>query len=157
VQIPDNKVEITGDALNIHLENVAVVDQFQFPGGTGNVPATISFDITYTKSGKPRKIRPKSDDPLSAFHWAGEMWDATNSGTFSVAYNDGSFSVQGSFSSSGMFGEMGNERNGVFLTEDDKAEKGSAQEAAKSADALLSPEPAILPAPLRARMRLIAK
>jgi hypothetical protein len=78
-------------------------------------------------------------------------------GNLSVAYNDGTFSVQGSFSSSGLFGEMGNERNGVFLTEDDKAEEGSAQEAAESADALQSPEPAVLPAPLHARMRRVAK
>jgi len=40
---------------------------------------------------------------------------ATNSGTFSLAYNDGSFSAQGSFSSSGNFGEMGTERNGSFV------------------------------------------
>ena len=48
---------------------------------------------------------------------------ATNSGTFSVAYHDGSFSAQGSFSSSGMFGEMGTERNGSFVEhEEDDAE-----------------------------------
>jgi hypothetical protein len=47
------------------------------------------------------------------------MWMATNSGTFSAAYNDGSFSAQGSFSSSGNFGEMGTERNGSFATEKD--------------------------------------
>jgi hypothetical protein len=40
---------------------------------------------------------------------------ATNSGSFSVAYADGSFSAQGSFSSSGLFGEMGTERNGSFV------------------------------------------
>jgi len=108
-------VQITGDTLTIHLENVAVVDQFQFPGGTGNVPATVSFDITYTKSGMQRRVRPTSHDPLSPFTWAGEMSMATNSGTFSVAYNDGSFSAQGSFSSSGLFGEMGTERNGSFV------------------------------------------
>jgi hypothetical protein len=43
------------------------------------------------------------------------MWMATNSGRFSVAYNDGSFSAHGSFSSSGNFGEMGTERNGSFV------------------------------------------
>ena len=43
------------------------------------------------------------------------MWDATNSGTFSLTYNDGSFSASGSFDSSGNFGEMGTERNGFFV------------------------------------------
>jgi hypothetical protein len=43
------------------------------------------------------------------------MWTASGSVTFSVAYKDGSFSVQGSATSSGNFGEMGTETNGFFL------------------------------------------
>jgi hypothetical protein len=124
LQVPDDAVKITDDTLTISLTNVSVVDQFQFPGGTGNnlgiagVPATVSFDITYTKSGMPRHVRPTSADPLSPFNWAGEMWAATNSGTFSLTYNDASFSAQGSFSSSGNFGEMGTERNGSFVRDE---------------------------------------
>jgi hypothetical protein len=45
------------------------------------------------------------------------MWMATNAGTFSVIYNDNSFSAQGSFSSLGMFGEMGTERNGSLAVD----------------------------------------
>ena len=134
------------------MENVAVTDNFFFLG-PGNVPSTISFDITYTKSGMPRTIVPASHDPLSAFHWAGKMWKATNSGTFSVAHNDGSFSATGSFSSSGMFGEMGTEKNGIFVGEDDQGENESAHEAAEPAHSVQSSEPATLPAPLRARMK----
>jgi len=117
-------VKITDDTLTISLTNASVVDQFQFPGGAGNnlgtagVPATVSFSITYTKSGMPRHIRPISDDPLSPFNWAGEMWEATNSGTFSLVYNDRSFSAQGNFSSGENFGEMGKERNGVFVRDE---------------------------------------
>lgn len=129
-----------------------MVDQLQFPGGTGNVPATLSFDITYTKSGAPRKIAPTSADPLSAFHWAGKMWDAANSGTFSLTYNDNTFSVGGTFSSSGLFGEMGTERNGVFLN-GDKIDAESAPAAAGLVQSVEPPEPAVLPAPLRARIR----
>jgi hypothetical protein len=134
------------------VENVAVTDNFFFLG-PGNVPSTISFDITYTKSGMPRTIVPASHDPLSAFHWAGKMWKATNSGTFSVAYNDGSFSATGSFSSSGLFGEMGTEKNGIFVGEEDQGENESAHEAAEPTESVRSPESVILPAPLRARMR----
>jgi hypothetical protein len=94
VQIPDDAVQITGDTLTIHLQNIAVIDQLHFPGGTGNAPATVSFDITYTKSGMPRRVRPTSSDPLSPFTWAGKMWMATNTGTFSAAYNDGSLRRQ---------------------------------------------------------------
>ena len=121
LQVPDDAVKINHDTLTISLRNVSVVDQFQFPGGAGNnlgvagVPATVSFDITYAKSGMPRQVQPTSADPLSPFNWAGEMWTATNSGTFSLAYNDRSFSAKGSFSSSGNFGEMGTERNGSFV------------------------------------------
>lgn len=122
MQIPDEAVKVTDNTLTISLTNVSVVDQFQFPGGAGNnlgtvgVPATVSFDITFTKSGSPRHVQPTSADPLSPFHWAGEMWEATNSGNFSVAYNNGSgFSASGTFSSMGNFGQMGTERNGSFV------------------------------------------
>lgn len=125
VEVPDDAVKISpdGETLTIHLENVGVVDQGSFPAGTGTTPATVSFDITYTKSGAPRHVHPTSHDPLSPFTWAGKMWTATNSGTFSVAYNDKSFSAQGSFSSdflpAGNFGEMGTERNGAFVEGED--------------------------------------
>jgi len=128
LQIPDDAVKITDNAVTISLKNASVVDQFTFPGGAGNnlgiagVPATLSFDITYSKSGAPRHVKPTTTDPLSPFNWAGEMWDATNSGTFSLSYNDGTFSAQGSFDSAGNFGEIGFERNGSF-GEDGRAAK----------------------------------
>ena len=48
------------------------------------------------------------------------MWDATNSGTFSLTYDDGTFSASGSFDSSGNFGEMGTVRNGLFVNHEDE-------------------------------------
>jgi hypothetical protein len=134
LQIPDSAVQITGKTLTIHLQNASVVDQFQFPGGTGNIPATVSFDITYTKSGTPRHVRPTSADPLSPFTWAGEMWMATNVGTFSLSYNDNSFSATGSFSSSGNFGEMGTERNGSLAGQEMDMTGGSEQNQTNSTD-----------------------
>jgi hypothetical protein len=125
------------------------VDQFQFPGGAGGnlgiagVPATLSFDITYSKSGASRHVAPTSTDPLSPFNWEGEMWEAMNSGTFSLAYNDGTFSAQGSFDSAGNFGEIGFERNGSFVEDKSGAAglaanmRGAAELAANAA----SPSP----------------
>ena len=116
-------MKITGNTVRISLKNASVVDQFKFPGGAGNnlgiagVPATLSFDITYLKSGASREVEPTSTDPLSPFNWEGKMWDATNSGTFSLSYNDGTFSAQGSFDSARNFGEIGFERNGSFVEE----------------------------------------
>jgi hypothetical protein len=121
-----------GNTLTIHLENVPVVDAFTFPPTppTSNAPdevnispyqlmrARASFDITYTKTpGTARRIRPSTDDPLSPLNWAGKMWNATNSGSFSVAYDDGTFSASGTFGSGSPanFGEMGTERNGFFV------------------------------------------
>lgn len=128
IQIPDDAVKVTGDTLTISLENVSVVDQQTFPNpgnlnlGTSGTPATVSFTITYQRTGAARHVRATSADPLSPFNWAGKMWKATNSGTFSVAYNDGSFKAKGSFESAGNFGEMGTEKNGLFVRQEDRDE-----------------------------------
>jgi hypothetical protein len=124
VKVDDSAVEINGDTLTIHLVDVPVVDAISFPPPAQTVPgispikltpAKVSFDIVYRKSGNPRRVLRRSHDPLSPFNWAGTMWDATNSGTFSLSYDDGSFSASGSFDSNGNFGEMGFEENGRFL------------------------------------------
>ena len=127
LQVPNNAVTITNDTVTISLKNVSVVDQFKIPGGAGNnlgiagVPTTISFDITYSKSGPAHFVAPTTGDPLSPYNWEGEMSNAVNSGTFSVAYNDGSFSAQGSFDSAGNFGEIGFERNGSFVEDENQS------------------------------------
>jgi hypothetical protein len=146
VKVPDSAVQIDGDTLHIHLENIPEVDAFAFPPTSWNgispiplVPMHVSFDITYSKSGKARRIRPASEDPLSPLNWAGEMWDATNSGTFTATYDDNSFSVTGSFNSSGNFGEMGTERNGVFVEEGDSPAKQDAQIPPPAPDARATP------------------
>jgi hypothetical protein len=138
VQVPDDAVKTTEDTLTISLTNVAVVDQIAFPGnltlGSTGTPATLSLSMTFQKTGMPRKIRPTSADPLSPFTWAGEMSDATYSGTFSVAYTDGTddkFSAQGSFGSTQIFAEMGTERNGLFVHPEDR-EEGAKTAAAAS-------------------------
>ena len=115
MQVPDDAIQVTEDSITLNLQNVAVVDQLQFPGGTGTSPATFTYTATYVKTGSPRHVVPKTHDPLSPFNWAGRMWMATNTGTFAVAYTDGSFSATGSFDSTGNFGEMGAERNGRFV------------------------------------------
>jgi hypothetical protein len=114
---------------------VPVVDAFSFPPPVPTniapdevnispyqlIRARTSFEINYAKKpGTARRIRPSTDDPLSPLNWAGKMWDATNSGSFSVAYDDGTFSASGTFGSSGNFGEMGTERNGFFVQHEEQ-------------------------------------
>jgi hypothetical protein len=146
VKVPDSAVQLTDDTLTIHLVDVPTVDAFTFPPPPQDVPgispfqlipAKLSFDITYMKTGNPRPIRPASHDPLSPLNWAGEMSDATNSGTFSLTYNDGTFSASGSFDSSGNFGEMGTERNGFFVNHDQ--EDGDVEAGAQSLSLPLKP------------------
>jgi hypothetical protein len=138
VKVDPSAVKIDGDTVTIHLVDVPVVDAFSFPPPKQAVPgispfqlipAKVSFDITYKRTGNPRRVRPTSHDPISPFSWAGTMWDSSNSGTFSLSYDDGSFSASGSFDSTGNFGEMGFERNGVFLGDDegDDSENAKAQ------------------------------
>ena len=125
VQVPDDAVQISGNTITIDVENVAVTDNLFF-FGPGTAPATLSFSITYTAAGAPRQIEAGSD-ALGPFRWQGTMTPATNSGTFSVAYTDGSFTSSGSFSSSGSFGEMGTERNGSYV-QDEKDDARAALE-----------------------------
>jgi hypothetical protein len=152
VQVPDSAVQISGDTVTISLQNVAVVDQLQFPTGTGHAPVTLSFTITYTKSGAPREVEPTSHDPLSPFNWEGKVSNATNAGSFTATYNDGSFSAQGTFSSAGFFGQIGTEKNGSFVeNSDDQGENNqdSAAEAAQSNDLRTAPRRSI---PLKGRV-----
>jgi len=143
-----------GNTLTIHLENVPVVDAFSFPPPVPNnfapdevnispyqlIRARTSFDITYTKTpGTARRIRPSTDDPLSPLNWAGKMWDATNSGSFSVAYDDGTFSASGTFGSSGNFGEMGTERNGLFVNHEEEDDNNDVDGGAQSLSLTLKP------------------
>lgn len=149
VKVPDSAVQISpdGSTLTIHLENVPVVDAFTFPPPVPStfapdevdispyqlIRARASFDITYTKTpGTARRIRPSTDDPLSPLNWAGKMWDATNSGSFSVSYDDGTFSASGTFGSSGNFGEMGTERNGFFVNHEEQDDNDNLEVGAQS-------------------------
>ena len=149
VKVPDSAVQISpdGNTLTITLENVPVVDAFSFPPPVPSnfaadevdispyelIRARASFEITYMKKkGTERRIRPATDDPLSPLNWAGKMWEATNSGSFSVAYDDGTFSASGTFDSSGNFGEMGTERNGFFAHHDEGEDNDDVETGAQS-------------------------
>jgi hypothetical protein len=132
VKVPNNALTINADgSVSLHLVDVPVDDAFTFPPPAQAVPgispiqlipAKLSLDITYLKGGNRRQVRPTSHDPLSPLNWAGTMWDSTNSGRFSLSYDDGSFSASGNFTSAGNFGEMGFERNGVFARDEDSNE-----------------------------------
>ena len=104
--------------MRLRAENVPVVDSFTLFGAT-EVPATVSFDVTWKAFGEARHLRPGSSDPTSPFNFAAKLFFATSTGLFSGRNSEG-FTFQASNATSdGSFAEMGVERNGVFLQKDD--------------------------------------
>ena len=129
VKVRDKSVKIRERTVSIRLRNVPEVDTFTFydpdPPTYPGVKGFTSYEQTYTRFGAPRTIRPTSADPTSRFNWAGEMWAATSSIKFTVAYDDGSFYAEGNGTSAPTdFGEIGFERNGLFVEEDEEGENG---------------------------------
>ena len=118
-RIADDDVEVTDHQVSVNVRDLPEIDRFTFLG-SGNTPAHLSFQITFSKTGSPRKISPQTNDPLSPFNWAGTVWDGTATGSFSFRYDDGSYSGQGTSDSTlpthelTQYGTIGRERNGVF-------------------------------------------
>jgi hypothetical protein len=102
--------------MTIHMEDVAVVDSFVFLG-ENEIPATVSFDVTFTGSGPRHHYKPGSDDPTDPTNFNGKFRDAVATGTFSGFNSDGfSFTSDPGATSEGLFAEIGTERNGSFIS-----------------------------------------
>ena len=102
-----------GRTARLHLVDLPIVDSFQFLGATG-VPATVSLDVTWTATGRPRNIKPGTHDPTDYSSFAGEFRAADAAGSFSGSEAGFSFHATDA-TSDGAFAEFGTERNGVFL------------------------------------------
>jgi hypothetical protein len=115
VQVPDSALKVEGSTARLHVENATVIDDFQFfaPGG---VPATVSFDMTWTAQGNVMHFRPQSTDPSDPTNFAGQFRLATATGSFSGSEAGFSFTATGD--TEGAFAEMGTEQNGFFLEDD---------------------------------------
>lgn len=114
VRLSDGALSTSGNSARLRVENFPVVDSFVFLGPT-EVPATVSFDVTWTATGGVTHFTPGSSDPTDPTNFEGEFRLATATGSFSGRNSDGfKFSAANS-TSEGVFAEMGKERNGVFL------------------------------------------
>ena len=136
MRIGDENFQFKGEdettaVLKIH--HLLEFDRFQIMG-PGNERMHLNFDTTYRRlPGAPTIVVPLSDDPMSAYNWAGTIWTATAKGTFSARYDDGTFSVKGTMDSASASpllpwqglsqGHMGHERNGVFLHREERSEE----------------------------------
>jgi hypothetical protein len=112
VQVPDDALEIEGETAELNVEHASVIDDFQFlaPGG---VPATVTIHMTWTASGPVQLFQPGSSDPTDPTNFAAEFRPAIATGRFSGSALGFSFTANAS--SEGIFAEMGQERNGLFL------------------------------------------
>jgi hypothetical protein len=91
-----------------------VVDSFVFLG-EDEIPATVSFSITWQAQGPFHRLRPGSNDPTDPSAFAAMFADALATGTFSGEEIGFTFESDPGASSEGLFAEMGMEQNGVFL------------------------------------------
>ena len=112
VQVPDSALTMEGLTVKLHVVNANVIDDFQFfaPGG---VPATVSYDVTWTATSNMQILKPLSSDPMDPSNFAAQLHPAI--ATISFSGSEAGFSVKGTGSSQGIFAEMGTEQNGVFL------------------------------------------
>ena len=114
IRVPDSALTIKGSIARLHVD-ASLVDTFTFLGPGPYANATVSFDVTWTSSGKMTHFVPGSLDPTDPTSFAAEFRDATAIGSFSGS-NEMGFSFTASHASSEeIFARMGTERNGSFL------------------------------------------
>jgi hypothetical protein len=113
VQVPDEAFSVSGQSVHLHVTEQAVIDNIKIFGpGTDYANATI--DLTWTPTGRIRHYRPGSTNPTDPSFFAGAFRNAVAKANFTVLLKGVTFTINGA-SSSGVFAEMGNERNGLFL------------------------------------------
>jgi hypothetical protein len=99
----------------LHAEDVAVIDSFQFGSGLGT-PATVSFHIEWTATGKPvQRGEGGAMPPTDAAAFLGSFSVAESTAEFSGSEFGFSFSSNPGVNTAGTFAELGRERNGAFL------------------------------------------
>jgi len=115
-QAPDHVLSVSADHTLAHLrvKDISVIDSFQI-FGPNQVPATVSFDITWRATGNVHHLVPGSIDPTDPSNFAGDLYQATATGSFSGFETNFRFSSDPGATSDGVFAEMGTERNGSFL------------------------------------------
>jgi hypothetical protein len=112
-QVPESALITDGRIATLHIENVPVTDNLFFLG-PGQIPATVSATVTWSTFGDVQHFRPTSSDPTAPSAFAGQFRFTNAIASFSVS--EPGFSAQSmDASSTGLFGEMGTERNGFFL------------------------------------------
>jgi hypothetical protein len=117
VPMSDAAFQRTGLVARYAVTDLPVLDSFQI-FGPDEVPGLVTFDMTFEASGPMRHLRPGSTDPADPTAFAAELRDAATTGTFSgssvTELGGDPFSFSGT--ATGIWGELGKERNGFYLT-----------------------------------------
>ncbi len=112
-KVPESALITDGRTATLHIENVPVTDNLFFMG-PGTDPGTVSATVTWSSFGDVQHFRPTSSDPTAPSAFAGQFRFTNAMASFFVS--KAGFSAQSSHATStGLFGEMGTERNGFFL------------------------------------------
>lgn len=116
--MPDSALTIEeGSVRRLHLENVGVVDNVSL-GGPGQTFSLVNIDITWSNFAVATPFRPGSSVPTDPTNFAGSFSIADAAAILSGSQSGFSFSSTDA-SSTGVFAEVGRERNGIFLNSDD--------------------------------------
>jgi hypothetical protein len=116
VPMPDAAFSRQGHTARYKATDLPVLDSFVI-FGPDEVPGLVTFDMTFVASGPMRHLRPGSFDPTDPTAFAAELRDATTTGSFSgssvTELGGDPFSFSGT--ATGIWGELGKERNGHYL------------------------------------------
>jgi hypothetical protein len=114
VPLPEGSVTLAnhGRQLTVDVRDLAVLDAT----ATASLPATVSFQMTWTASGKARRRGRPRANPTSAAAFAGRfLARAMATGTFAGTVGDFTFQSDATPVVRSRFAELGTERNGAFL------------------------------------------
>ncbi len=115
VPLPDESVVVSPDGkrLDVDIRDLAVIDT---TSTQGDVPAVVSFQITWKARGKARQLgRGTAVPPTDAAAFLGRFFRARARGTFSGTA--GSFTFHSSLErkARSLFAELGTQQNGALL------------------------------------------
>jgi hypothetical protein len=113
VPIPDQAIVVTrgGKRLDVDVRDVAVVD-----ATPAEMPATVSFRMTWRGHGRPRRLgRGSAVGPSDAAAFLGRFFRARATGTFSGAAGTFAFQSSARRPARSVFAELGTEQTGRLL------------------------------------------
>jgi len=114
VPLPDETVVVSpnGRRLDVDVHDVTVIDTT----ATGDVPAVVSFQITWKAKGKARNLgRGNAVAPTDPASFLGRFSRAQARGTFSGAAGGFTFQSGAKRTSRTLFAELGTQQNGAMI------------------------------------------